>query len=255
MSTKLHQILAVEKTRVGQAQKLQEDTLKKFGKATEYFFGHNKTLQLITENEQNEAIQAQAEEDKPVTTTVYETLEYFLERWARAEDVSYQKTCANQNASADVIFRGTVLLAAVPVEELLNLETRLTELRKVFVAVPTLNSNVAWIPAGYGQYVWRAAKDEVTTKTEKTTFGIILAPATDKHPAQVERGTKDEVVGRFTRIIYSGAAQSVQKANALEALDDLLVAIKQARMTANTVEVTNDTIGDKITALLLSNFQ
>lgn len=255
MSTKLHQILAVEKTRMGQTQKLHEDTLKKFGKATEYFFGHNKTLQLLAEGEQNAAIEAQAEEDRPVTTTVHDTLEYFLKRWARSEDVAFQKTVANQHARADIKYNGVVLLAAVPVEELLNLETRLTELRKVFVAIPTLNSNVAWARDDSAPYIYRAVKDEVTTKTEKIAYGIILAPATDKHPAQVERGQRDEVVGRFTRIVKSGAVPSLQKARALECLDELLVGVKQARMEANTVEVTTETIGDKITDLLMSNFK
>ena len=45
---------------------------------------------------------------------------------------------------------------------------------------------------------------------------------------------KDVVVGTFTNIKLSGAATTLQKAQAIELVDDLIAATKQARMRANT---------------------
>ena len=87
--SKLHQILAVEKTRVGQAQKLLEDTARKFGKSQDYFTGFTKSLSLLADGDSNEAIEAQAFEERNVVTTVPETLEYLLDFYAKAEDVLY----------------------------------------------------------------------------------------------------------------------------------------------------------------------
>lgn len=253
--SKLHQILAVEKTRVGQAQKLLEDTARKFGKSADYFTGFTKSLSLLADGDSNDAIEAQAFEERNVVTTVPETLEYLLDFYAKAEDVLYQKAMANQLARADVILNGQVFLKQVPVEELLNLETRLTALRNLFTNIPTLNSNVSWNPdPTFSQYGWRARTPEITTKTEKVLTPVIMSPATDKHPAQVERVTKDEVVGRFTRIVRSGAATPQQKAALLEQVDELIIAVKEARMTANTVDVPTDTIGKQIADLLMSKF-
>ena len=75
---------------------------------------------------------------------------------------------------------------------------------------------------------------------------VVLAAATDKHPAQVKESTADVVVGMFTTKIWSGAMTTQQKADVLALLDKLTVAAKQARNRANTVEVVHNTIGNVI---------
>lgn len=252
---KLHELLAIEKNRSNQANKLLEETGKKFQKE-QFFSGHIKTLKMLVDSPENAAIEAAARDEKELPTTVPETLEYALKFWADAEDVTFQKNLTNQRANADLLFRGQVLVPNVPVDELLGLEVRLEILRRTIDHMPTLDASKAWEAANSGrsgEFVTTSA--EVTSKTEKSMVPVVLYEATDKHPAQIERVTVDKVVGTFSRISTSGAATSKQKADAIAVLDDLLVEVKQARQRANSVEAATDRIGGKITSLILDVFK
>ena len=254
---KLHEILAVEKARTGQVKTLLEDTSRKFNKAADYFSGHLKSLKLIKDDPANVAIEAAAREHRQLPTTVVETLEYLFKHWANAEDVLLQKSLTNQVARADIVLAdGHVLAASVPVDELLGLESRLEELRKVFHAMPTNRADTKYAPADDGRKgSWTAVDADITTKTERTKEPFIKAPATDKHPAQVDVVEKDIVVGTFTNIKLSGAATTLQKAQAIELVDDLIAATKQARMRANTAEVIDGKVGTAITGYLMQAFK
>lgn len=253
--SKLHEILAVEKTRTLAANKLLDETMTKFAK-DQYFSGHIKTLKMLIDSPENAAIEEAARDEKALPTTVQETLEYVFDFWAQAEDVTYAKNVTNQVANADLLFRGQVLASKVPVDELLGLETRLHSLRVVMDRIPTLDASKEWALADNGrkgQYV--SLGEEVTSKTEKTMTAVVLYEATDKHPAQIEKVTADKVVGTFKRRLSSGAATSKQKADVIAILDELLVETKQARQRANSVEVINEKIGKKITDLIMSAFK
>jgi len=254
---KLHEILAVEKARTGQVKTLLEDTSRKFNKATDYFSGNLKSLKLIKDDPANAATEAAAREQRQLPTTVVETLEYLFKHWAIAEDVLLQKSLTNQVAKADIVLPdGQVIAAGVPVDELLGLENRLEELRKVFHAMPTNRADTKYAPSDDGRKgSWTAIDPDITTKTERTKEPFIKAPATDKHPAQVDVVEKDVVVGTFTNIKLSGAATTQQKAMAIELIDDLIAATKQARMRANTVDVVDGRLGGAITAYLMQAFK
>lgn len=253
--TKLHELLAVEKTRSNAATKLLDETAHKFAK--EHFFsGHLKTLTMLVDSPENQAIEAAARDEKTLPTTVPETLEYALKFWADAEDVIFAKNKTNQLANADLFFRGNTLVSNVPVDELLGLEVRLEKLRQVITAMPSLDASKEWAKSSSGrngEYV--STTDEVTSKTEKVTTPVVMYEATEKHPAQIQIVNTDRVVGTFTKIIFSGAATSKQKADAIAVVDDLLVEVKQARQRANSVEASNEKIGTTITNLILSAFK
>lgn len=251
---KLHEILAVEKSRTEQSRVLIADAGKKFGKS-EYFSGHYKTLKMISDSPENEAIENSSKDSKELPTTVVETLSYVFQHWAVAEDVIFQKNTTNQLAKADIEFRGNVIASNVPVDELMGLEHRLLDLRKLIVDVPTLSASVKWEQDQSGRKgAWRAVNPEVTTKTEKTSAAVVLYEATDKHPAQIEKVNKDVIVGTFTKEVITGAATSLQKANSLQVIDDLLASVKQARMRANSTEIERVNIGKTITDLILAPF-
>lgn len=250
---KLHELLAAEKTPNGAWNQLYEDTLKKFSNPTHFFDGHSKSLAMIEESPANRAIEAQSREEKPVTTTVYDTLEYALDIYAKAEDLQYQKNATNRIAVATVRWRGQDLLVDMPVDELLGLEARFTRLRQLFAAIPTLDATRHWTRVeDLGRGVWEVQYPEDTTKTEKQVIPITLKEATKEHPAQVQAVTKDVVVGTFTTTKRSGAATAQQKADMLKIIDELLVEVKQARMRANETEAVKGTIGDRIVDILLS---
>lgn len=253
--TVLHELLAVEKTTSNQAQRLMQDTLGKFGKE-HYFKGHVKSLKMIEDSPQNASLETAASEQVELATTVKETLEYLFKHWAKAEDVIYQINSTNRNAVADLIYEGVVIATEVPVDELMGLEVRLTELRKVMHVMPTLAATSKWLQDEKAEKdgAWISESVETTTKTEKVVTPVVLYHATDKHPAQVEKLSTDKVVGTFSITKFSGAATSAQKAEVLTTIDNLIAAVKQARMRANQVEVSKGRIGQTITDLIMKSF-
>ena len=249
---KLHELLAAEKTPTGAYNQVYEDTLKKFKNASHFFDGHSKSLTMIEDTPANKAIEDQAREEKPVTTTVFDTLDYMLDLFARAEDLQFQKNATNRRAVGTVMWRSAELLVGLPVDELLGLEARLTRLRALFSEIPTLDATKHWMKADeLGAGIWAIQYPEETTKTEKQVVPIIMAPATDKHPAQVQPAQKDITVGKFKTIKRSGAVTAFQKAEVIKRVDELLIEVKQARMRANETEAERGTIANKIVALLL----
>jgi hypothetical protein len=253
--SKLHELLAAEKTPTSAWNALREDTLKKFKNPEHFFEGHSRSLAMINDSPENKAVEAQNREEKPVTTTVFDTLEYALDIFARAEDLQAQKNATNHVAVGQVEFRGQVILKDVPVDELLGLEARLVKIREVYASVPTLDATKHWIPAeGQGHGVWQTKFPEETTKTEKRVTPVVMSPATDKHPAQIQAVASDTVVGKFTKVHRSGAATALQKAEALKRVDELLVEIKRARMRANETEVVKTKVAEVLVNLLLEPF-
>lgn len=249
----LHEILAAEKPRNSQVEILFGETAVKFSKY-EFFAGALKTLQMVVENPANAAIEQAARTQIEVRTTVHETLEYVFKHWAAAEDLQAQKNITNQQAVGKIELSG-LDLPPLPVDELLGLEVRLDKIRTLVKGMPTLNAAKGWEALPERKGLYKAKNVEVTTKTEKVMYPVVLAPATDKHPAQVKEATRDDVVGSWKLIEFSGAATTEQKAHMLERLDDLITAVKQARMRANETEVVSVHVGEKLVAYMMEGFK
>lgn len=250
--TKLHEILAAEKTVKDQNKVLLDNTLTKFKKSENYFRGYTKTLKMIADSDENKAIEEAAREDKPVITNVYETLDYLFSFWAKNEDFQAQKNEANTRAVSYLEFRGQRLLENVPVDELLGLLDRLGGLRSVLLEAPSIDSSRTW-EQGAVKYTWRATADDVGTKTEKRLTPIVMSPATDKHPAQIEKVVNDVVIGKTTTRKSSGELTAQQKADLLAAIDELISEGNKARSRCNEIDVNKDvTVGTVITAVLRS---
>lgn len=249
----LHEVLAAEKTAVNTRDQLTKDTENKFAKGENFFTGFTKTLSMLGDNPSNAAIEAAARQDKALPTTVVATLDYFLNQWARTEDVLFQKNLTNTTALADLEFRGNVIVTGVPVDELMGLETRLSDLRKLATQIPTLDASREWEADSSAAQAgtWATVNPQITTKTEKKVTPVVLYAATDKHPAQIEKVTEDVPVGTFTLNVISGATTAIQKANVLAVLDDLIIEVKKARTRANSVTVLTATIGKTITDLIM----
>lgn len=252
---KLHEVLAVERTLVAASNTLLNETADKLSKP-QYFLGEDRSLKMLEDTPTNRAEEQAARVSKAMATTVPETLKFMFEVWSKAEDALYQKNVANTTAFADIIYRGKVIAGHVPVDELMGLESRLQVIKdKIFAVMPTLDASKHWKEdpqAGKGVYV---APEVQMTKTQKIMYPVVMALATDKHPAQVKEATKDEVVGLFSSIQRSGAVTAYQKSEALLAVEDLIAAVKQARMRANMVDVQNDTIAKAIVTVLLAPFE
>lgn len=238
---KIHELLAVEKTRTAAWHTVLDDCLKKFGKPEDYFSGHSKTLSMIEDNDANKALEASAREEKPVITTVLDTLEYFFREFEQSENLQIAKNAANQSAKATIMWEGQPLLVDVPFDECLGLEARLARIRKLILSLPTLDAGRYWErDAQAGRDVWITKHPDETTKTEKIVVPVVLAPATDKHPANVQAMGKDVVVGRYSTTHRSGAATSAQKAEMIRRIDALLAEVKKARQRCNEAVVSDD---------------
>jgi len=249
---KLHELLAAEKTPTGAWNQLLEETHKKFGNASHFFEGYTVSLAMIEQTPANAEMEAAAHEVKAVATTVYDTLEYALDLWGKAEDCQAQKNATNRLATGTVMWRGAPLLEGLPVDELLGLEARLKKIRELYVRIPTLDATKHWkLDPQAGAHIYVMEHPEEKTKTKKTLIPVQLSPATDHHPAQVAQVNEDVVVGRSTTERKSGAVSAYQKAEAIKRIDELLVEVKQARMRANETEVEKITVADKLLPLLL----
>jgi hypothetical protein len=250
----LHEVLAAEKTVTNSRDAMAKDTLNKFEKGDNYFTGFTKTLKLLGDDPNNEQIEKAARQDKALPTTVVTTLEYFLNYWAKAEDVLATKNATNTTAIADIEFNGQTIAYGVPVDELMGLEARLGELRKLATQIPTLDASKEWkLDLNAAQAgTWKAVHESKTTKTEKVMTPVILIQPTKEHPGQVEKVITDKVIGTFTQDSISGATTAIQKAQIIATLDDLITAIKQARTRANSVPAVPVNIGKTLTDIILA---
>lgn len=239
--TKLHEILACEGDIQATAQSLMTETINTFSKKVDHFIGQTRRLTMIEESRQAE----NAEEDKPLVTTVLDKLDYIKRPVCKYWDTLYRKESTNQHAAADLIVDGTVLAKDVPATYLLGMERRLKDLRDMVLTAPTLNPSATWERdevAGPGR--WRSSKPEKRLKTEKVLRFKVMVEPQDKHPAQVEKWFEDAPVGTIEVQSFSGMLPPAGKSRILERIDNLILAVKSARQRANTAEVTEDKIAE-----------
>lgn len=245
---KLHEVLAVESGLQTAAKKINEETIKTFGKKDEHFVETTRMVNHFAEEDQK----LDTVETKAMITTVFDKLIYTANPNIRAMDAYLQKEATNQKASADIVVDDVTLATAVPATVLLGLETKLADLRTVYEAIPTLAPGPAWEldkSARAAGGVYKASAPDVTFRTKKTVKPIIMAPATDHHPAQVQAVQEDVPTAKIITSHRSGMITPAQKSDLLERIDKLLRAVKRARQRANSTEVEKRQIG-----LALFNF-
>lgn len=248
---KLHEVLAVESGLQAAAKKINDETIKTFGKKDEHFVETVTQLRHFAEEDSK----LDQDDSKAMVTTVFDKLLYFVQPNVRALDAYLQKEATNQTASADIVVAGKVIAADVPATVLLGLETKLTELRLVYDAIPTLAPGPTWLPDENKRKqggVYRSTHPDVTFRTRKTVKPIIMAPATEHHQAQVQAVSEDVPIAKITKQHWSGMISSGQKSDLLERLDTLLRAVKRARQRANATDVVDRKIGKELFAFLHS---
>jgi len=168
----------------------------------------------------------------------------------RLFDVVATQEHTNTVAFADVVVGGKVLLEKVPVATLLFLEKQLTDVRTVVSRLPVLDPAEEW-HYDTNADAW-ATKSTSTTRSKKVPRTLEKSKATDKHPAQVDVWMEDTVVGDWTTVKFSGAVPQARVTQLLERIEVLRQAVKFARETANSVEVIDRNIGNKIFGYLFA---
>jgi hypothetical protein len=159
-------------------------------------------------------------------------------------DVTATKDVTNTKALADVVVDGRVLLTQVPATYLLFLEKQLVDIMTFVKKLPTLDPSETWV------------KDEqlgvfkttpvMTVRTKKVPKAFVKAPATDKHPAQVDVFNEDIIVGDWSTVKFSGALPTSEVNAMVEKVEKLQQAVKYARETANGVETADYKAGEQV---------
>lgn len=178
-------------------------------------------------------------------------LEDLAKHFTRLFDVVLTKETGNMSAEADLVVDGATLAAGLSVPFLLFLEKQLVDFQTTVRNMPTLDPAFDWsYDPNRGVY---ATEPTGSTRTQKVPRSFTKAPATDKHPAQVEMFTEDVIVGTWDTIRFSGAIPADRRIQITERLTALIEATKFAREQANQLEVTNQKIGEALFTYLLAD--
>ena len=238
--TKLHSVLAVEKTAKSEAEKALTAGYHNIQKET-LFSGISRTYQ--PRDDEGDVLPP---ESTNVQTTVPNILSAVHEGMYRLFDVTLTKDVGNTLAVADVVVEGATILMDVPATYLLFLEKKLVDIKTFVTKIPVLDPAIKWSEdVSQGEGIW-VSEEVKTTKTKKIPRNHVKAAATDRHPAQVEVYFEDVIVGDWTTKKFSGAFTASQKSELLRRVNTLSDAVKVAREHANSVEVPERKAGDEI---------
>lgn len=253
---KQHELLAVERDIKIRFNKIISEAQATFSKKISHFDESHKTYNPLAE----EFSADRPDEDHTVMVdTVPGKLMYVMPYLETFADVILQKESTNQLAKADIVVHPKggekkVLATNVPVQALLQYEDMLTETRNTIAVSPTLDPARRWIPSTTREYVFDADPFK-RIRTKKIQKGIVLYPATDKHPAQTQMVTEDAVIGEYTHADHSGRLSPLQKSRMLEHCDMLIAAVRIARAKANDIDHSKDTVGDKFSAFIMDGLK
>lgn len=243
---KLHQVLAVDGELKGTYDKILGECLKTFKERSAHYQGHAKTYTSTLEGD----LDIPANDIKEPTDTVPSKLKYIQGATIKHLDAIYQKELANTEAKANLVVEhedGTVETIAedVPATVLLNLETKLKEIRTVYDAAPTYDPERRWekLSGEEGIYVTKPVE---TVRSRKVEDVLVLIQPTQYHPGQAKTTFVDKNVGKWQTVHKSGALSPLEKSQYLSRLDILIQAIKKARQRANDQDVKTVKIGQKL---------
>ena len=235
---KLNQIIAVVTGKKSRCQKALGDVYKQLQKAT-LFDGISRTYQPLDEEGET-----QPPEQKNVQYKANQAIADARQALSELFDAVATQDWANCEARADVVVDGTVILEQVPVTHLLFLEKQLTDLHTFVGQLPTLDPADTWRwDENSDCYVTEAT---FSNRTKKVPRSHILYEATKEHPAQVEMYHEDVKVGEWRTVKFSSALPATERNDLIARVRKLQEAVKFAREEANSRDVQDVNIGNKV---------
>ena len=179
-----------------------------------------------------------------------EVLSEMAKHWGEVMDLTLVKDLGNCEAKADLEIDGVTVAKGVPATTLLALEKKCVALKEFISAIPVLDESEDWeLDPNTGLY--RTKVPSKTHRTKKVNKVLTMAPATDKHPAQCQTYTEDEIIGWWTGNKFSGALPTPRKKELLERVVKLTKAVKSAREQANAQECGHAVMGAALFSWLL----
>jgi hypothetical protein len=236
--TKLNQIIAIEKG-VRATSKTTIDSAHHQAQKPDLFAGLTKTY----EPKEEDGVQYPPDSKKLVQRApnlVTQIQGAFERLW----DLTLTKDTTNCSAGADIVVGDTVLATDVPVTTLIWLEKQLVDLTTIISKLPVTSVEENWTWDRDNQ-LWRAEAVQ-TLSQKKIAEYITVAPATEKHPAQVVQVQKDVPQGTWTAQKLSGALSPDARDRFLVQVDLVVQAVKKAREQANMAEVIDVHMGGSI---------
>lgn len=244
----LHAAIAAHKhEKSGAAGKLTE--LHHLSQKAALYEGFTKTYEAFKE-EDSFTQPAELKQVQLVASDVLGQLQGIL-----TEEMDLELTIrrGNQQANAALALEdGTTIAANVPVEYLLYLEKKLTDLRTFVEKMPTLDPAVPWQPAPEVRAGILKGPEAIKQQMRKVQEPIVLYPATPEHPAQAQLIVRDVIVGQTKEVKFSSALHPDEKRERLRRVDALLKAVKVARQEANAIDVHKSHIASAIFSYLLA---
>lgn len=249
MSRQLHEVLAVEPSLRSAADSVVNETVKTLSNKREHFIELNKSFKVVNPEYENDP--GFPSEHSPMVTTVPKKLRHLVEILSKAIDAGFQIDKTNMQATADLEFDGKTI-KDVPATFLMRLDKKLSDLRRVVSAIPTLDPKYDWAKdEATGTY---RSEDEQTHRTTKKPDFKIVSEATDKHPAQIEQITIDRFHGTWTKKRWSGELSVSDKYEINRRLDEIQNAVKRALAAANRIEHSTDKIAGDVLGYLFDGF-
>lgn len=235
---KLAQIIAVEKQVKSRSYALVTEHDKLCQKSS-LFNGQTKRYQPLDEEDKD----VPEGETVRVQQNVNELLTESIRAWSELFDTTATKDWGNTKAKASIIIDGKVLVEDAPVPFLLFVEKQLNDIRTAVSRLPVLAPDTEWQKdASTGMW----ASDRRTHRQKKVAKVIVLAPATEQHPAQTQLVSEDVIVGYWHSRLFSTAIVPVRQKHLLERIDRLQIAVKQAREQANGTDIEQQTVGARL---------
>lgn len=242
---KLNQVIAIEQGVKKKGNEVKSELYKLAQKPT-LFGGFVK--KYAPKNEDGET---QPDEKYRVQVRANELLDDFGDMLRGLFNIEATKDYANTLAKADIVVDGVVLVQSAPTTFLLYLQKELTDLATLVAAFPTLSEDDEWkFDSQLGVFRTDAVE---TIRTKKVQKAIVLYPATDKHPAQTQLVSEDEVVGYWQTIKHSGAITREVKKKLQEKIQKLSDAVKSSREQANMTEAAEQKAGDAVVKYLFAD--
>lgn len=239
----LHSLLAVEGDLKAVSSKIKNEAITTFTKRDDHFEGLIKTYEAFDES----ATGTNKTEQKEVVTTVADKLLYIKDAVSNGlnAQLSKEETNASGTAKAELVV-GDVNFGTLSATSLLALEKELTQLRRVYSSIPTLDPAKGWKRDEMSEVPLFITDKATTFRTSKVEDFVTVYEATKEHPAQVEKVVKDVTVGKYLTTYKSGKITPLAKSKMLSRLDSILLSVKRARSRANQVDVVKCSIGTQL---------
>lgn len=230
--TSLHEIIAVIDGSLKSRTETVKSKLYKVIQKPELFYGFTRTFKPLDEENPLEQL---PDEKKLVEVKVDDIVYHFRQAMENLFDAVATKDATNCVAKADIVIGDNILLRDVPVTHLLYLRKQLVDIKTFISKLPTLREDAEWYYDNVSDcYVTPVVE---TIRTKKVLKNHVRAEATDKFPAQVDTYYEDVRTGNYSKRERSGALPQKSANDMLDRVNDLIEAVDQAKMRANSIEI------------------